>query len=175
MADETPTTTEETTETPVEETAVEAAPAAEEPKAEEPKAEPKAEKAAPSGKFADLIKEIESLSALDLSELVKALEERFGVSASMPMMMGAMPAAGGAAAPEAAEEKTHYTLVLTEGGAQKIAVIKAIREILPDLGLKEAKDLVDGAPKTVKENMPKADAEAAKGKLEAAGGKAELK
>lgn len=175
MADETTTPTEETTETTTEEVATEAAaeaPAAEEKKAEEPKVEAKAE---PTGKFAELIKQIEGLSALELAELVKALEERFGVSAAAPMMMGAMPAAGGAAAAEPAEEKTHYTLVLADGGAQKIAVIKAIREILPDLGLKEAKDLVDGAPKTVKENMPKADAEEAKKKIDAAGGKAELK
>lgn len=161
MADEeTTTTTEETTVT-------------EEVKTEE--ATPaKEEKAELTGKFADLIKQIEGLSALELSELVKALEDRFGVSAAAPMMMAAAPAAGGAAA-EAEEEKTHYTLMLTDAGAQKIAVIKAIREVLPDLGLKEAKDLVDAAPKAVKENMPKAEAEEAKKKIEAAGGKAELK
>lgn len=131
-----------------------------------------------TGKFKDLIDQIEKLSALELSELVKALEERFGVSAAAPMMMASAPAAGGAAgapAAEAAEEKTHYTLVLTEAGAQKIAVIKAIREVVPDLGLKEAKDLVDAAPKTIKENLPKAEAEEAKKKIEAAGGKVELK
>jgi len=156
MADEeTTTTTEETPATEV------AAPA-------------KEEKAELTGKFADLIKQIEGLSALELSELVKALEDRFGVSAAAPMMMAAAPAAGGAAA-EAEEEKTHYTLMLTDAGAQKIAVIKAIREVLPDLGLKEAKDLVDAAPKAVKENMPKVEAEEAKKKIEAAGGKAELK
>lgn len=143
--------------------------------ADEKSEEKASAKPAPSGKFKDLIKQIEELSALELSELVKALEERFGVSAAAPMMMaaGAAPAAGAPA--EAAEEKTHYTVVLTETGAQKIAVIKAIREVLPDLGLKEAKDLVDAAPKTVKENLPKADAEAAKQKIEAAGGKVELK
>ena len=167
-----------TTDTPAEETAVAqeaATPVTEKVKVEEvPVKEEQAEKAAPTGKFTELIKQIENLSALELSELVKALEERFGVSAAAPMMMaGAMPAAGGAA--EAVEEKTHYTLVLADAGAQKIAVIKAIREIMPDLGLKEAKDLVDAAPKTVKENMPKADAEEAKKKIDAAGGKAELK
>ena len=185
MADEDTTQTEEVMETPAAAEAAATVPT-EEKKVEETSVEPvkeeskveakKKEKAAPTGKFADLIKEIEHLSVLELSELVKALEDRFGVTAAAPMMMGAMPAGAGAAAPaEAAEEKTHYTLVLTEGGTQKIAVIKAIREILPDLGLKEAKDLVDGAPKTVKENMPKADAEEGKKKLEAAGGKAELK
>lgn len=179
MADE-ETKTDETTpeaEVTAQETKAEETPVAEEPAKDETKAEAasvKEEKAAPSGKFADLIQQVESLSALELAELVKALEDRFGVSAAAPMMMaGAMP---GAAAPaEAAEEKTHYTVHLTEAGSQKIAVIKAIREILPDLGLKEAKDLVDAAPKIIKENMPKADAEEAKKKLEAAGGKAELK
>lgn len=176
MADEETTTT-------TEETVTEEAPVAEATPAEEPtvqaapevKEEPKAEKATPTGKFAEVIKQIEGLTTLELAELVKALEERFGVSAAAPMMMaGAMPAAGGAVA-EAAEEKTHYTLHLADAGSQKIAVIKAIREIMPDLGLKEAKDLVDAAPKTVKENMPKADAEEAKKKIDAAGGKAELK
>lgn len=147
-----------------------------EEKKEEVKEEVKEEKkAAPSGKFKDLIKSIEELSVLELAELVKELEERFGVSAAAPMMMaGAMPAAGGAAA-EAAEEKSSYTIHLADAGAQKIAVIKAVREIRQDLGLKEAKDLVDGAPKDVKTDVPKADAEEAKKKLEEAGAKVELK
>jgi large subunit ribosomal protein L7/L12 len=164
--------------TPAEEVKVEEPAAVEQPPAalEPAKEEPKPEKAAPSGKFAQVITQIENLSALELAELVKALEERFGVSAAAPMMMAGAIGAGAAGAPvEVAEEKTHYTLHLTEAGSQKIAVIKAIREILPDLGLKEAKDLVDAAPKVVKENMPKADAEEGKKKLEAAGGKAELK
>ncbi len=131
------------------------------------------EKAAPSGKFKDLIKSIEELSVLELAELVKELEERFGVSAAAPMMaMSGVPTAGAA---EAAEEKSSYTVHLVDAGTQKIAVIKAVREIRQDLGLKEAKDLVDGAPKDVKTDVPKADAEEAKKKLEAAGAKVELK
>jgi large subunit ribosomal protein L7/L12 len=138
--------------------------------------EAKEEKGEPTGKFADLIKQIESLSVLELSELVKALEDRFGVSAAMPVAVGA-PAAGGAAgAPaEAAEEKTSFNVVLSSAGDQKIAVIKAVREVRSDLGLKEAKDLVDGAPKEVLTNAKKEDAEAAKAKLEAAGATVELK
>lgn len=133
----------------------------------------KEEKSEPTGKFKELIKSIEEMSVLELSELVKALEDRFGVSAAAPMMMGAMPAAGGAAA-EAAEEKSAYNVVITSAGSNKIAVIKAVREILPELGLKEAKDLVDAAPGTVKENMKKDDAEAAKTKLTEAGATVEL-
>lgn len=136
----------------------------EETKTEEVKAEVPA-------KFADLVKQIEVLSVMDLAELVKVLEERFGVSAAAPMAMAA-PAAVGA---EAADEKSMYTIHLIDAGAQKIAVIKAIREIRPDLGLKEAKDLVDGAPKEIKKDVPKDEAEAAKKKLEEAGGKVELK
>lgn len=176
------TTTESTPEAAVDDAKTEETPAAEALKAEaavpakEEKSVPSTAKAEPSGKFAELITRIEGLSALELAGLVKALEERFGVSAAAPMMMAPMGAgAAGAPPAEAAEEKTHYTVVLTESGAQKIAVIKAIREILPDLGLKEAKDLVDGAPKTVKENLPKAEAEEAKKKIETAGGKVELK
>ena len=108
---------------------------------------------------------------MELNELVKAIEEKFGVSAAAM----AAPAAGGAAAGgAAAEEKTDFNLMLVEAGANKVSVIKAVREIT-GLGLKEAKDLVDGAPKAVKEGLPKADAEAAKKKLEEAGAKAELK
>ena len=123
-------------------------------------------------KFEKLIQEIEGLTTIELAELVKTLEEKFGVSAAAPMM--AAPAAGAAAAP-AEEEKSSYTLVLADAGAQKIAVIKALREINQELGLKEAKDLADAAPKEVKKDMPKADAEEAKKKLEAAGAKVELK
>ena len=124
-------------------------------------------------KFKDLVEQIEKLSVLDLSELVKVLEDKFGVSAAAPMMMGAMPAAGAAAEP--VEEKTAFDVILTAAGAQKIGVIKAVREIKPDLGLKEAKDLVDAAPKTVLAGAKKEEAEAAKAKLEAAGATVEMK
>jgi large subunit ribosomal protein L7/L12 len=125
-------------------------------------------------KVEKIIEEVEKLSVMELSELVKGLEEKFGVSA-MPMMAAGAPAAGGAAAgAEAAEEKDEYTVVLTSGGDQKIAVIKAVREIKQDLGLKEAKDLVDAAPKELGV-MKKEEAEAAKAKLEEAGATVELK
>lgn len=112
-----------------------------------------------------------AMSVMELNDLVKAFEEKFGVSAAAMAAPAAGGAAGGAAA---AEEQTEFNVVLSEVGANKVGVIKAVREIT-GLGLKEAKDLVDGAPKTVKEALPKADAEAAKKKLEDAGAKAELK
>ena len=112
-----------------------------------------------------------AMSVMELNDLVKAFEEKFGVSAAAMAAPAAGGAAGGAAA---AEEQTEFNVVLSEVGANKVGVIKAVREIT-GLGLKEAKDLVDGAPKTVKEALPKADAEAAKKKLEEAGAKAELK
>jgi large subunit ribosomal protein L7/L12 len=115
---------------------------------------------------------LDSMSVMELNDLVKAIEEKFGVSAAA-MAAPAGAGSGGAAAP-AAEEQTEFTVVLTEIGANKVSVIKAVRE-LTGLGLKEAKDLVDGAPKPVKEAMAKADAEAGKKKLEEAGAKAELK
>lgn len=115
-------------------------------------------------KFEKLVGEIEKMSVLDLAELVKVLEEKFGVSAAAPMMMGAMP---GAAA-EAVEEKTEFDVELVAAGAQKINVIKAVREIT-GLGLKEAKDMVDGAPKVIKEKVNKEQAEETKKKLEEAG------
>ena len=119
----------------------------------------------------DILNAVSEMSVMDLNELVKAFEEKFGVSAAAM----AAPAAGGAAAGgAAAEEQTEFNLVLSEVGANKVGVIKAVREIT-GLGLKEAKDVVDGAPKTVKEALPKADAEAAKKKLEDAGAKVELK
>lgn len=124
-------------------------------------------------KYKDLIEQIEKMSVLELSELVKALEEKFGVSASAPMMMGAMPAAGGEAG-AAAAEKTAFNVELKEAGAQKIQVIKAVREIT-GLGLKEAKDLVDAAPKIVKEGVKKEEAEEMKKKLEAAGAVVDVK
>ncbi len=114
---------------------------------------------------------LDGMTVLELSDLVKAIDEKFGVSAAA---MAAPAAGGGGAAAAAVEEKTEFDVVLTEIGANKVSVIKAVREIT-GLGLKEAKDLVDGAPKTVKEAMPKADAEAAAKKLTEAGAKAELK
>ena len=120
-------------------------------------------------KYADMLTKIESMSVLELNELVKAIEEKFGVSAQAVAAAG--PAAGGA---EAAEEKSAYTVVLASAGEQKIAVMKAVKEALA-LGLKEAKDLVDAAPATLKEGMKKEEAEALKKAIEAAGGKVELK
>jgi large subunit ribosomal protein L7/L12 len=121
---------------------------------------------------AEILDAIAGMTVLELSELIKEMEEKFGVSAAAAAVAVAAPAAGGAAA--AAEEQTEFTVVLAEAGANKVSVIKAVRE-LTGLGLKEAKDLVDGAPKPVKEGLAKADAEAAKKKLEEAGAKAELK
>ncbi len=122
-------------------------------------------------KFKSLVETVEKMSVLDLAELVKVLEEKFGVSAAAPAMMMAAPADGGAAA---AEEKSSFTVELTSAGDAKINVIKAVRE-LTGLGLKEAKDIVDAAPKAVKENASKAEAEDMKTKLEAAGAKVTLK
>jgi large subunit ribosomal protein L7/L12 len=118
----------------------------------------------------DILEAVGHMSVMDLNDLVKAFEEKFGVSAAAMAVAG--PAGGGAAV--AVEEQTEFTVILTEVGANKVGVIKAVREIT-GLVLKEAKDLVDGAPKPVKEAVPKADAEAAKKKLEEAGAKAELK
>jgi len=122
-------------------------------------------------KFKGLVDSIEKLSALELSELVKILEDTFDVSAAAPMMMAA---AGPAAAGEAAEEKTSFNVELTAAGGTTIAVIKAVRE-LTEMGLKDAKDLVDGAPKMVKEGVAKEEAETMKKKLEAAGATVTLK
>jgi len=126
--------------------------------------------------MADINAIVDTISALTLgeaAELKKALEDKFGVSAAAPVMMGGMmPAAGGGA--PAAEEKTEFDVILADGGAQKINVIKAVREAT-GLGLKEAKDLVDGAPKVLKEGVKKEDAEKMKKDIEAAGGKVELK
>jgi large subunit ribosomal protein L7/L12 len=113
---------------------------------------------------------LDSMSVMELNDLVKAIEEKFGVSAAAM----AAPAAGGGGAAAAVEEKTEFNVVLLEAGANKVGTIKAVRE-LTGLGLKEAKDLVDGAPKNVKEAVPKADAEAAVKKLVEAGAKAEVK
>lgn len=119
----------------------------------------------------DILEAVGAMSVMELNDLVKAFEEKFGVSAAA-MAVAAAPGAAGAGA--AAEEKTEFNVVLAEVGANKVGVIKAVREIT-GLGLKEAKDLVDGAPKPVKEGMAKADAEAAQKKLEEAGAKVELK
>lgn len=123
-------------------------------------------------KFQALVDQLSKLSVLEMAELVKVLESKFGVSAAAPMMM-AGPAAGAGAA-EAAEEKTSFDVELTEAGANKISVIKVVREVTQK-GLKEAKDLVDGAPKVIAEGLSKEDAEALKKKLEEAGGKVNLK
>jgi len=120
-----------------------------------------------SEKYNDLISKIESLTAMELAELVKVLEEKFGISAAAPM------ATVGAGADGPLEEKTEFNVILKSGGKQKISVIKAIREVTT-LGLKEAKDLVDGAPKTIKEGVKKEEAEEIKKKIEAAGGTAEI-
>lgn len=121
-------------------------------------------------KFEKIVKEIEEMSVLDLAELIKVLEDKFGVSAAAPVAM-AMPVAGGEAA---VEEKTAFDVVLTSPGASKINVIKAVRE-LTGLGLKEAKDMVDAAPKAIKEGVSKEEAESVKTKLEEAGATVELK
>jgi len=118
----------------------------------------------------DILSAVSEMSVMDLNELVKAFEEKFGVSAAAM----AAPGAGAAGPAAAAEEQTEFNLILSDFGANKVSVIKAVREIT-GLGLKEAKDLVDGAPKTVKEAISKADAEAGKKKLEDAGAKAEIK
>lgn len=122
-------------------------------------------------KFQKLVGEIEKMSVLELSELVKILEEKFGVSAAAPMMMGAMP---GTEEVAAVEEKTEFDVEVTASGASKISVIKVVREVT-GLGLKDAKDLVDAAPKVIKEKVSKADADAMKKKLEEAGATVTLK
>src|SRR5246127_843124 len=129
--------------------------------------------------MADLAKLVDSLSALtvlEAAELSKMLEEKWGVSAAAPVAVAAAPgAAAGGAAPAAAEEQTEFTVVLTAGGDKKINVIKEVRAVRPDLGLKEAKDLVEGAPQNVKENVSKQEAEDVKKKLEEAGAIVQIK
>jgi large subunit ribosomal protein L7/L12 len=146
----------------------------EEVKAEEPKH--KATKAKKAGAIDEIMTTIKGMSVLELAELVKALETEFGVSAAAPVAVAAAAPAGAEAAAPAAEEKTEFTVILKEIGAatNKINVIKAVRE-LTNLGLKESKDLVEGAPKPVKEGVNKDEAAAAKAKLEAAGAKVEVK
>ncbi len=125
-----------------------------------------------SEKVTKLIEDVKALTVLELSELVKALEEEFGVSAAAPVAVAAAPAAGGAAAP--AEEKTEFNVVLKDVGADKIKVIKVVREAT-GLGLKEAKDLVDGAPKTIKENVSKDEAASLEAKFKEVGATVEIK
>jgi large subunit ribosomal protein L7/L12 len=122
-----------------------------------------------------IVEDLSSLTVLEAAELSKLLEEKWGVSAAAPMAMAAAPGAAAAAPAEAVEEQTEFTVVLTGGGEKKINVIKEVRSIRPDLGLKEAKDLVEGAPQNVKENISKQEAADVKAKLEAAGASVTVK
>ena len=123
-----------------------------------------------------LVEDLSALTVLEAAELSKKLEEKWGVSAAAPVAMAAPPTAtGGGAAAEAAEEQTEFTVVLTAGGDKKINVIKEVRSVRPDLGLKEAKDLVEGAPQNIKENISKNEAEEIKKKLEEAGASIQIK
>ena len=122
-----------------------------------------------------MVEQLSGLTVLEIAGLVKQLEEKWGVSAAAPVAMAAAPAAGGGAAPPAAEEKTTFEVILKEMGANKIGVIKEVRAAVPGLGLAEAKALVEGAPKTLKEGVTKQEAEEIKKKVEAAGAKVEIK
>lgn len=147
-----------------------------EEKAAAAKEEKKEAKTKPvSANLEKVIEQIEKLSVLELSELVHALEEKFGVSAAPAVVAGAPTAQAAASGEEGASEQTTFNVILADSGANKISVIKAVREIVPTLGLKEAKDLVDSAPKPVVEGVNKENAQEAKQKLEAAGAKVELK
>ncbi len=127
-------------------------------------------------KLEKLVEDLSALTVLEAAELSKLLEEKWGVSAAAPVAMAMAPAAGGGDAPAAAvEEQTEFTVVLTDAGDKKINVIKEVRGVRPDLGLKEAKDLVEGAPQPVKENVSKQEAADIKAKLEAAGAKVDVK
>src|ERR1700758_4616562 len=128
-----------------------------------------------SANLAKIVDELSALTVLEAAELSKMLEEKWGVSAAAPVAVAAAPAAGGAAPAAAAEEQTEFTVVLTAGGDKKINVIKEVRAVRPDLGLKEAKDLVEGAPQNVKENISKQEAEEVKKKLEEAGASVQIK
>lgn len=175
--DQNQTQTEEVAqEAPAEEAKVAEAPK-EESKAEEKAAEPKEKKKETktvSKKLEDLMSEIEKLSVLELSELVHALEEKFGVSATPTVAAGA-PATQAASGEEATSEQTTFNVILADSGVNKISVIKAIRELVPTLGLKEAKDIADAPPKPILEGANKETANEAKTKLEGAGAKVELK
>ena len=122
-----------------------------------------------------MVEQLSGLTVLEIAGLVKQLEEKWGVSAAAPVAMAAAPAAGGGAAAPAAEEKTTFEVILKEMGANKIGVIKEVRAAVPGLGLAEAKALVEGAPKTIKEGVTKAEADEIKKKIEAAGAKVEIK
>lgn len=140
--------------------------------------EEEAEEVALSGNAKKIMDMVEKMTVLELNDLVKALEKKFGVSAAAPMMMGTMPMASngnGAEAEEAAEEQTEFDVILADAGAQKIAVIKVVRELNQALGLVEAKNLVESVPKPVLEGIKKEEAAEAKKKLEEAGAKVELK
>lgn len=126
-------------------------------------------------KLDKIVEDLSALTVLEAADLAKLLEEKWGVSAAAPVAVAAAPAAGGGAPAEAAEEQTEFTVVLTDGGEKKINVIKEVRGVRPDLGLKEAKDLVEGAPANVLENVSKQVAEDAKKKLEEAGAKVTIK
>ena len=145
---------------------------------EAPKKEAKKATLNVSDKLKKIIEEIGTLSVLELNDLVKALEEKFDIKAqavaAAPVLAAGTPGQAAGGAPQA-EEKTEFTVVLTDSGANKISAIKAVRELKPDLGLKEAKDLVEAAPKTILQGVKKEEAEAAKKKLEAAGAQVELK
>ena len=130
-----------------------------------------------SDKVQQIISSLDTLSVLEVAELAKALQEHWGVSAAAPVAVAAMPgaaAAGGAAAPAAAEEKTEFDVVHKEAGAQKIPVIKVVRELVPGLGLKEAKELVESAPQAIKKGVSKAEADEARKKLEEVGASVEV-
>jgi len=128
-----------------------------------------------SEKLEKIVAELDSLTLMEAAELSKMLQDKWGVSAAAPVMMGAMPAGGTAAAAAPVEEKTEFDVVLKDGGAKKIEVIKVVRQLVPSLGLKEAKDMVDGAPQTVLSAVSKEAAADAKAKLETAGAGVEVK
>jgi large subunit ribosomal protein L7/L12 len=128
-----------------------------------------------SEKLEKIVAELDTLTLMEAAELSKMLQDKWGVSAAAPVMMGAMPAAGAAAAAAPVEEKTEFDVVLKDGGAKKIEVIKVVRQLIPNLGLKEAKDMVDGAPQTVLSAVSKEAAADAKAKLETAGAGVEVK
>ncbi len=175
-AEESKEPSEQPQEQPKQKEEVKETPSAPEPKQEEKPAEKPKKEVKVSGKLAAIIKEIENLTVLELADLVKALEDKFGVTAAAPVVVaGGAQAAEGGAEGATEEGQTTFNVILADSGANKISVIKAVRELVPTLGLKEAKDLVDAAPKQVLEGAGKDAANEAKQKLEAAGGKVDLK
>ena len=157
-----------------EEAKVEEAPASSDASQDGPKEEKKASKEVSKG-LSDIIEKIEKLSVLELADLVHALEDKFGVTAAAPMAVAGATSGAPTGDATPAEEQTSFDVILTSAGANKIGAIKAVREIVPTLGLKEAKDLVEAAPKTVKDNATKEEAAKIKATLEAAGAKVEIK